>query len=278
MHAISPKTRIRPGLCAAWLLFLPGVAFADGLENVAARQTPHKAVYALALDRIQADSNLAHADGAIYYEIRETCEAWRMRQRYRLRITRNDRQAIETETESFLVEARDGRSLSFSVVTSTDGTVTERLSGDATFSRIGGPGVVELREPKPARIVLPAGTLFPTRHFLTVLRAAERGRRSVWANIFDGSDEDGRHSGINVVILGRKPSPGAAEAWPILRRPGWLMRVAFFAPDATDGRATYSFRVHMTDNGVAQDMLLDYGAFTVTGTLKAVEPLERPEC
>ena len=32
----------------------------------------------------------------------------------------------------------------------------------------------------------------------------------------------------------------------------------------------------MTDNGVARDMLLDYGAFTLTGTLKAIEPLERP--
>ena len=265
-------------LGAAGLLPVPGAATADGLETFAARQAPHKAIYALAAERMGATADLAHVDGAIYYEVRETCDAWRIRQRFRLRIVRNGRESEETETDSVLVEARDGRRLSFSVVTSADGTVTERLSGVATLDRIGGPGVVELKEPKPDRIPLPAGTVFPTRHFLTVVRAAERGQRSFWSTVFDGSEEGGRHSGINVVILDRKPSPGAAEQRPILRRPGWLMRVTYFSPEAEDGRPTYSFRAHMTDNGVARKMLLDFGAFTLTGNLIAIEPLERPEC
>lgn len=265
-------------LGAALLIPASGAAFAEGLEEFAGRQTPHKAIYALAIDRVGATADLAHADGAIYYEFRETCTAWRMRQRFRLRIIRNDRAAEETETNSILVEARDGRRLSFSVVTSADGTVTERLSGSATVRRVGGPGLVELREPKPVRIPLPAGTVFPTRHFLQVVQAAERGQRSVWATVFDGSEEGGRHSGINVLILGRKPSPGEAEPLPILRRPGWLMRVTYFSPKAADGQPSYSFRAHFTDSGVARDMVLDYGAFTLTGTLKAIEPLARPKC
>lgn len=278
MQAMFRTIKGIAGFGAICLLLLPGAARAEGLEQLASRQTPHKAIYALAVDRVRSAFDLAHAEGAIFYEFRETCTEWRMRQRFRLRITRNDREAEETETDSILVEARNGRRLSFSVVTSSDGTVTERLSGVATFSRPGAPGVVELREPKPARIALPAGTVFPTWHFLQVVRAAERGRRSVWSTVFDGSEEGGRHSGINVLILGRKPSPGEAEPRPILRRPGWLMRVSYFPPEATDDRPAYTFRAHMTDNGVARDMLLDYGAFTLTGTLKAIEPLERPGC
>ncbi len=278
MQLSQPTRKTIAGVGAACLLLLPGAAGAESLEQLAKRQAPHKAIYALATDRIRAAPDLAHADGAIYYELRETCTDWRMRQRFRLRLTRDDREAVETETDSLLVEARDGRRLSFEVVTKAGDTVTERLSGVATLSRIGGPGVVELKEPAPARIPLPAGTVFPTRHFLTVVRAAERGRRSFWSTVFDGSEEGGRHSGINVVILDRKPSPGEAEPRPILRRPGWLMRVTYFSPEAADGAPTYSFRAHLTDNGVARDMLLDYGAFTLTSTLKAIEPLDRPDC
>ncbi len=274
----QPTRNIIAGVGALWLLLLPETVRAENLERLARLQAPHKAIYALTTDRIKTAPDLAHADGAIYYEIRETCTDWRMRQRFRLRLTRNDSEAVETETDSLLVEARDGRRLSFKVVTKSGDTVTERLSGVATLSRIGGPGVVELKEPEPARIPLPAGTVFPTRHFLTVVRAAERGQRSFWSMVFDGSEEGGRHSGINVVILDRKPSPGEAEPRPILRRPGWLMRVTYFSPEAGDGAPTYSFRAHLTDNGVARDMLLDYGAFTLTSTLKVIEALDRPDC
>lgn len=278
MQLTQPTRKTIAGAGATWLLLFPGAVLAESQEQLARRQAPHKAIYALTTDRIRAASDLAHADGALYYEIRETCTDWRMRQRFRLRLTRNDREAVETETDSVLVEARDGKSLSFTVVTKADGTVTERQSGVATLSRVGGTGVVELREPKPARIELPAGTVFPTWHYLNVVREAERGRRTIWSTIFDGSDEGGRHSGINVVVLKRNPSPGKAEARLLLQRPGWLMRIAYFAPEPADGRPTYSFRVDMTDTGIARDMLLDYGAFTLTGTLKALEPLERPDC
>ena len=278
MQLNRPTRNTIAGAGAAWLLLHPGAVLAESLEQFARRQAPHKAIYALSIDRIKAAADLAHADGAIYYELHETCTDWRMHQRFRLRVTRNDREAAETETDSVLVEARDGRSLSFTVVTKVDGTVTERQSGVATLSRVGGTGVVELREPGPARIELPAGTVFPTWHYLSVVRAAERGRRTIWSTIFDGSDEGGRHSGINVVVLKRRPAPGKAEARRLLQQPGWLMRVAYFAPEPRDGRPTYSFRVNMTDNGIARDMLLDYGSFTLNGTLKALEPLERPDC
>ncbi|MCY4397418.1 MAG: DUF1849 family protein [Rhodospirillaceae bacterium] len=278
MQQFSSIRAVAACLAALWSLPLASGAVAEGLEELAGRQSPHKAIYALAVDRVRSAANLAHAEGAIFYEFHETCTAWRIRQRFKLRITRNDREAEETETNSILVEARNGRRLSFSVVTSSDGTVTERLSGVATLGRAGAPGVVEIREPEPARIALPAGTVFPTRHFLEIVRAAERGRRSIWSTVFDGSEEGGRHSGINVVILGSRPSPGVAEPRPILRRPGWLMRVSYFAPEAADRRPTYTFRAHFTDSGVARDMVLDYGAFSLTGTLKAIEPLARPEC
>ena len=79
-------------------------------------------------------------------------------------------------------------------------------------------------------------------------------------------------------LLKQSPPPGRAEGRRLLQRPGWLMRVTYFAPEPGDGRPTYSFRVHMTDTGIARDMLLDYGSFTLTGTLKALEPLDRPNC
>ena len=220
---------------------------------------------------------MANADGAIFYEFRETCKSWRVRHKFKLRITRNDKPAAETLFDFTSTESKSGKRFTFSSVTSTNGKISGRKAGIATLKDIGGAGTVELRQPSPRRVTLPAGTLFPTWHSLKVIRAGELKETTVWAKIFDGSDVAGRHNGINVIILGARPSPGQAERQPILRRPGWQMKVAYFEPVKTDGKPTYSLSMRFNDNGVTRSMVLDYGDFTMTGTLKAIEPLKRPE-
>jgi len=256
----------------------PAQANAEDLQKFARKLAPHKAIYVLAIDKVKAGSGVADADGAIYYEFRETCTSWIVRHRFKLRITRSERNAAETLFDFTSTEAKNGRRLSFTSVTSKNGKVTGRKSGVATFNRVGGPGIVVLKQPKPRRVVLPKGTVLPTWHALKIIRAGEKGARTIWSNIFDGSDDGGHHNGINVIILGQKPSPGKAERQRILQRPGWVMRVSYFAPDRSDGKPTYSLRMRLNDNGVTRDMVLDYGDFTMTGKLKAIEPLKRPKC
>lgn len=260
--------------------FFAGVApaGAEDLVKIARKLAPHKAIYSLNIDKVKAGSGVADADGAIFYEFRETCKSWLVRHRFKLRITRSQKTAAETLFDFTSTEAKNGKRFSFTSVTSTNGKITSRKSGVATLAKAGGAGSVVLREPRKYRRKLPTGTVFPTWHSLLVIRAAQQEQRTVWANIFDGSDANGRHNGINVIILGERQSPGAAEKQRILRSPGWMMSVSYFAPDKSDGKPTYSLRLRLNENGVTQDMILDYGNFTMTGELKAIEPIKRPKC
>lgn len=253
-------------------------AAAEDLQKFTRMLQPHKAIYALSIDTVKPDGGVADADGAIFYEFRETCKAWHVRHRFKLRITRSEKPAAVTLFDFTSVEAKDGKRLSFSSVTTTNGKVTGKKSGVATLGTVGGPGRVALKEPKAINVKLPPGTLFPTWHTLKVIRAGEKKVPMVWANIFDGSDDAGRHNGINVVILGKRPAPGTEITERLLRRPGWMMTVSYYAPDKGDGAPTYSLRLRLNDNGITSDMVLDYGDFTMKSELKAIEPLKKPKC
>lgn len=250
----------------------------DSLQQYAQMLQPHKAIYALAIDQVKANGGVADADGAIFYEFRESCKAWHVRHRFKLRITRSEKNAVETLFDFTSTEAKDGSRLSFTSVTTTDGKITGKKAGVATIAKTGGEGLVELSVPNKKRVKLPAGTVFPTRHSLKVLDAAAKGTPTIWATIFDGSEETGRHNGINVVILGRKPAPGPEVSEPVLRRPGWQMRVAYFPAEKGDGKPTYSLRMRFNDNGISRNMVLDYGDFTMKSELKAIEALKKPKC
>ncbi|MCY4310826.1 MAG: DUF1849 family protein [Rhodospirillaceae bacterium] len=255
-----------------------GVVQAEDLEKFARKLTPHKAIYALTIKKIRVGSDIAYGDGAIYYEFRETCTSWLVKHRFKLRIIRSERSATETLFNFTSAEKKNGRRLSFSSSTSINGRVTERKSGVATFDRVGGPGVVILKKPKPQRVLLPKGTVLPTWHLLKIIRAGGRGDRTVWSNIFDGAGDNGRHNGVNVIILGSKSSPGELQRERLLRRPGWVVRVTYFEPNQEDSTPTYSLRMRLTNNGIISGMTLDYGDFAMTGKLKAIEPLNRPSC
>ena len=52
----------------------------------AADLAPHRALYTLSLERNDGGSGVTAASGTMAYELGETCEAWTVEQRYRLKM------------------------------------------------------------------------------------------------------------------------------------------------------------------------------------------------
>ena len=54
--------------------------------------------------------------------------------------------------------------------------------------------------------------------------------------------------------------------------------MAFFKIDTETGEPDYEMNLNLLSNGVAQKMLIDYGDFSVTGTLTDIEPIPAAGC
>ena len=65
---------------------------------------------------------------------------------------------------------------------------------------------------------------------------------------------------------------------PLVERPSWRMRLAYFLPDPGVEEPDYEETIRLLDNGVVQDMLLDYGDYVVHAKLDEIIALPKPGC
>lgn len=269
----------------AWRAFLPGVLLAAALlpaMPAAAQQgtealAPHRAGYTLELDRTRDNADIVAARGAMVFEVMDACDGWATRQRFTLVLTDRDGQQIETTSDYSTYEAKDGRTLRFSLTQTTQSAVSQRVTGEADLRPDGGR--VRYAEPEAKEMSLPGGTLLPMLHTARALQAARGGRRILNAPLLDGTSADGAQDTTTVIASWNRPEPN--ERFPDLSALGSArMRVAFFDRQDTSGggASTPSYEVGLRywENGVADELAMDFGDFVVKGRMEQLSIL--PGC
>ena len=58
----------------------------------------------------------------------------------------------------------------------------------------------------------------------------------------------------------------------------WPVSIGYFEPKGGDLTPSYQIDFRLYDNGVSRELLIDYGDFSIHGTLTALEYLKAPEC
>ena len=58
----------------------------------------------------------------------------------------------------------------------------------------------------------------------------------------------------------------------------WPVSIGYFEEQTGDLTPSYQIDFRLYDNGVSRELLIDYGNFSVQGTLTALEYLKAPEC
>jgi hypothetical protein len=238
----------------------------------------HRAAYRLTLDRARDNSSVLRAEGAMLFEVVDACESWAARQRFTLVIGDRDGNQIETSSDYNTLEAKDGRALRFSLTQITEGAVTQRLSGEARLTPDG--GVVRYAEPANVEESLPPGTMLPMIHTIRALRAAREGRRILIGPLFDGTSADGAQD-TTTIISGGWTAPQENPRHPSLANlSSARMRIAFFDRDRgqNGGASTPDYEVSLRyfENGVADELTMDFGDFTVNGQLVELQPQPSP--
>ncbi len=255
-------------------LALPGTAAEPGAEAMIG----HRAAYKLTLDKVRDNSDIARAEGVMLYEVVDACDGWATRQRFQLRLTDRDGQDVETASDYSTFETKDGRSIRFSLTQTSQGAVSQRIAGEAEVTPEG--GTVKYTEPEAKQEDLPKGTLLPMLHTIRSLAAARAGTRMLLVPLFDGTSAEGAQDTAPVISAWTPPQ--ANRRFPVLANLGSArMRVAFFERNAGGGGGgasapDYEVGLRYFENGVADDLKMDFGEFSVDGKLGELSILPNP--
>ncbi len=264
------------------LLLLPTLTQAATLEFA-----PHKASYAMELLSSKPAAGISSISGTLDYSLNETCEAWALETVTDLTVQQADSEPVRTQWNFVSRESKDGRSFRFKVRNRRNGDVIDSYTGEAQSGKTGGQ-VTFHSEDGDKVVDLPAGTFFPTRHTHELLTKAVAGQR-FWASpMFDGSSLEGAFQvttalgarvpeGTRTPIL-RDKSTGAS----LLGTPSWPMSLAFFAAnqagDQSPDLPDFEIKLRYFQNGIASDIVQDFGTFSLKGTLVSLQMGVKPKC
>jgi EipB-like len=244
----------------------------------AAQIAPHRALYSMTLGSVRNDSGVTDAHGAMVYQWGETCAGWTIEQRYRLKLHYAQSGDADIVSRFVTWESKDGLRYRFNEKETRNGDVDEDIRGEAQLDGRGKGGVARFSDPRPATMQLAPGVLFPSAHTILLIDQAHAGATFISRQVFDGSAEENAVQVSAFIGNITAADPASAQLSPLLMRPGWEVRLAFFPADARAEEPDYELGMVLLDNGVSRDMVIDYGDYTIRAKLDYIEALKKPDC
>jgi hypothetical protein len=216
----------------------------------------HRAIYTLTLSSSRGGDVVA-ANGTMGYEVIDACDGWAVRQRLSMNLTNTDGQDVKMVSDYATWEAKDGLKFRFHMKQTTDTAVTSQTDGDAFLERAGGPGEAHYTVPQDTTKPLPPG--------------AQAGRKFLALPLFDGTDDSGAEDSSVVVLDWKKPE---ANTFPLLSNlASTRVRLAFFDRSSKSEVPSYQVGMRYWENGVADNLQMDFGDFVMDAKLTELTPL-----
>lgn len=237
---------------------------------------PHHAVYNLSLQSSLSGSVVA-ADGTMDYQLNDACEAWATAQRLNVDITNNDGSVSHMISDYVTWERKDGRLLRFGLRQTSNGKLVANIQGQATREP-DGSGWIHYTAPALKIVALPAGTLFPLAQTIALLDGATKGRKFLGAPLFDGTDENGAEDSFAVMgAFGESRAervgddPSALGSQLLRQVANGRVAISFFdRSNSEDNIPNYEVAMRYWQNGVSDDVAMDFGDFVIRATLAAL--------
>ncbi len=245
----------------ARIVTIAALLFSLMIGAAAAEIAAHRALYELSLAHARGD--IQAATGTMAYEVTDACEGWVVHQRLAMTLTNGDGQDIDMLSDYTTYESKDGSELRFRSRQTTDGAVTSEVVGEARMGPNGGEAVYTLPEATTKKLA--PRTLFPNAHTEALLKAAAAGKKFIEMPLFDGTGADGAQDSSVAIASWTGP---AASKWPELATlSSGRVHVAFFDQAAGTQQPEYEVTMRYWDNGVADDLLMDFGDFSMRGKM-----------
>lgn len=276
---MSGKSSLRrASLCLLYSLLTAGVVFFPQAAQ-AVDLASHKAIYNIRMKSSQTGSQVLDVRGKMLFSLKKSCDGWISDHQFSLNYEYTGSPPLEVKSKFTSFETFDAKLLNFSSARTTNGEQDQELRGLATLTEKtsgGSSGIAKFSIPEGLSFQLKPETLFPAAHTIKLIEDAQKGKKFVNADIFDGSDDKGPVE-MNAVI-GKEICADSTD--PLLGQCGWPMRLAVFPNSQSDNQTTsdYEMTMRLLENGVIQAMTVDYHNFSVTQELVAIEPLKEDKC
>lgn len=274
--AVSSMAMLASGLAG------PAMAFA-AKEQV--KLMPHRAIYEVALDDARSASGITGIDGRMVFEFSGSeCDGYTLNMRMVTQMTDSQGQTNLTDLRSSTWEQGNGQKFRFQSAQYLNDKLGDVTMGRATRNLPDTAVQVKLSQPSHAELNLSGKVLFPTQHSLALMNAALGGEGVLQAQIYDGS-EKGQKVYETTAFIGKPVAAGAedkietpAKEKGLAELVSWPVSIGYFESKGGDLTPSYQIDFRLYANGVSRELLIDYGDFTVHGTLTSLEYLKRGEC
>ena len=282
------------GFCQRLMLVLLGAPLLGGMltshaQALAAKEpnklVAHRAIYEMTLDDARSASGITGIDGRMVFEFTGSeCDGYSLNMRMVTQMTDSQGQTNLTDLRSSTWEQGDGQKFRFQSAQYLNDKLGDVTMGRAVRETPNEAVKVKLSQPSLAELDLSGPVLFPTQHSLALIDAARAGQALFQARIFDGS-EKGRKVYDTTAFIGTLVQPGgdakleaAAKDKGLGELASWPVSIGYFEPKGGDLTPSYQIDFRLYENGVSRELLIDYGDFSIHGTLTALEYLKAPAC
>ncbi len=281
------------GLCHRLMLFLLAAPLLGGTlshaQALAAKEpnklVAHRAIYEMTLDDTRSASGITGIDGRMVFEFTGSeCDGYSLNMRMVTHMTDSQGQTNLTDLRSSTWEQGNGQKFRFQSSQYLNDKLGDVTMGRAVRETANEAVRVKLSQPSHAELNLAGQVLFPTQHSLALIDAARAGQVLFQARIYDGS-EKGRKVYDTTAFIGTRVEPGADSKLEAAAKDkglgdlaSWPVSIGYFDPKGGDLTPSYQIDFRLYQNGVSRELLIDYGDFSIHGTLTALEYLKAPEC
>jgi EipB-like len=266
-----------------------GGTLADRAQAFAGKEpnklVAHRAIYEMTLDDARSASGITGIDGRMVFEFTGSeCDGYSLNMRMVTQMTDSQGQTNLTDLRSSTWEQGDGQKFRFQSAQYLNDKLGDVTMGRAVRETPNEAVKVKLSQPAHAELDISGPLLFPTQHSLALIEAARAGQGLFQARIYDGS-EKGRKVYDTTAFIGAAVPPGNDDKLePASKEKGlgelasWPVSIGYFEAKGGDLTPSYQIDFRLYENGVSRELLIDYGDFSIHGTLTLLEYLKVPEC
>ncbi len=266
------------------------LAMASGLTAVPAIAAPHlashRAVYDLELKSAKERGGIRGVDGRMVIEMEgSSCEGWSVQ--FRLvndfQLSKGRNRLVDTRSSSW--ESGDGMQLQYVEDERVDSRQQDKVRLTVRRNNMSEKAIIKQSQPKPGSYTLPANTYFPIQHQKHLIEVAMAGQMRDKSIVYDGSN--GKKTFQAISFIGKKKHLSIKDMK--LKGNGkslvdginyWPVSISYFPTDDNKDSDVPAYQVSfvMFENGVAGNLVLDYGDFAMKGSLVQLDKLEQTPC
>jgi hypothetical protein len=281
--------------CADPIRLTIGIAIATGVATAAVRPAiaqedgvrlaSHRAIYDLKLAESRGRRSLSAVQGRIVYDFAgTTCEGYTLQFRQVTELDNGEGKVVVSDLRSTTWEEGAGKSYRFNFQNYLSQKLVDSVDGRA--ERRSDAIAVKLAKPGDKQFDLETAVVFPTEHIRRILVAAREGKTLLEVPLYDGS-ESGEKLYSTLTIIGqpippdqRKPDDAAAGQAALDGLKRWPVTISYFDRSKQGGEQTpvYAIKFELYENGLSRALVLDYGDFSISGTMTTLEMRDSKPC